>query len=1691
MAVGQALPTRFPCWCKAVYSWGGEVKGDLIEVLNAGDGSWWMGRLKRDRRMVGLFPSNFVELLSEDYQPWARNGSGGSFSRQSSVQEQPKPVPQKQKSMFRKPFTAYAAAGAPNPAAAARERLRAGGINSANGTVKTKSRGGHFTPSPLTTAMNDVMSSLQDMTTTQSNESPEQVPSPSNPWSPEAFDQVYQASAQKVRAQSAMDPDDDDDDEAPPDVNNYMQRMESRLRRMQQQEKNNGNDMLMDDDQGPTVPLKTASQRPGSSMGGIEQEVERKGSRLLRNRKSAYDIGRNALGRTFTSKTNSTTTTATTLTSNSTNRSLMSGHSATNMSATSAGSYYRKKFGKDRPKSLMNIKDTPGKGYGFDDGRPETPFTGVTYHSSHASQSRPSSSDQQQAVVSTPASDDPHPLGGLRQPKAKRSGFFRKMIDTAKTQAANARSTIDTISRPASRAASRAAGRSTSRAASRMDGPEQTGIEGGPTTHSANTSRDMGIGTVDWVQVRRDINRSNSLSKNERAERAERCQMMDYPVLNPIDILNESVQGDEGLDGLPITEPTDFSACSLSHVDKSARFINSIPLGTNPATLAQGYICRPYRSDIQRLRAIFTWVSERISWEEDFEGEMDPRHVLQSKRGCSEEIAMVVAEMCASVGMHAEVIRGYLKTPGEPLDLESVARPNHFWNAVIVEGEWRVMDCALAGPTHPKRMHYSTAGSSVAETWYFLARPMEICYSHVPLLPEQQHICPPQPHEVLMALPCATPTYFRHGLNVVNFDTSVLNLDNLEMAHIYIDVPEDVECVAEVEARCYSQDMDGDLFESGDVVKKPALAQAEWYGGQKRYTVKALLPTDGGQGVLKIYAGPRGLMHSNKLNPHNLAIGLPITHSGMNPPYSFLTLHPTPHAQRHDLYVAQPQCASLALNNTFVFCVRQHPSSLTKSPEPSPAMHGRSSPNPFARPTSAMSMQSISATGSNYTNPSQASSGSASSNSNKPAKLAIQTPSGKIIRLTRKIEHMSATSEADGTAWETVIKIGEKGTWRGLVLADRSARWSSQRAMMDAAIAEWQTRAEALKPLNLKQIEPHLLELDAHLTLRSHIVGYTLSDADTTVWKTIRENRVAHAFVKQDLMKSLCRWFRYIEEAYPQSVVVVSGGQGKEGTKGKKEGGKNDDANYDIGLQDVGDGTGIVTRFPPEPSGYLHIGHAKAALLNDYFAHEKYKGKLLLRFDDTNPTKEKQEFQDAIVEDCALLGIKPDSVSYTSDWFDQLYEMCVQAIKDGLAYADDTVQEKMRDERMNGIASARRDSSVEDNLARFEEMKKGNEEGLKWCIRAKMSVDDPNKAMRDPVIYRCNPQAHHRTGEKWKIYPTYDFCCPIVDALEGVTHALRTTEYNDRDAQYQWFIKNLKLRKVHNWGFARLNFVKTVLSKRKLTKIVDAGIVGGWDDPRMPTVRGVRRRGAVIPALREFILKQGPSKNIVNQDWFAFWATNKKHIEPTAARYTAIDDEGRVPVTIIGAREGITSEDKPKHAKYDLGTKKIVFSSSVLLEQADAQSFAQDEEITLMNWGNAIVRKITHSLNPVDIAKAGLTSEARTVTGLELELHLQGDVKKTSKKVTWLSKDQDLVPIELVDFDYLITKDKLEPEDTLEDFLNPSTETRTKALADCNVAELKVDDIVQFDRKGFFRIDRAFKHGEAVVAFQIPTGKSK
>jgi hypothetical protein len=496
-------------------------------------------------------------------------------------------------------------------------------------------------------------------------------------------------------------------------------------------------------------------------------------------------------------------------------------------------------------------------------------MTGITYHSSHDSNAQAPNTPSSSAppgFYDAAGSESAGVLGGLSTPKAKKSGFFKKMIDSAKTGAATARSTIST-SRPGSptKMTGFAGGLAASAVSSR---PQSAAAFTRPQSAHASIARDMGLGGgSDWVQVRRDINRSNTVSKNERVERAERCGMLDMVVMQPTDEFYAIVEGDEGLDGLPISEPTDFASCNLQHVDKNARFVNNVPGTTTVPALVQSFLCRPYRSDIQRLRAIFTWVSERIGWEEDFElaenGYVDTRRVISQHRGCSQEIAYLVAEMCGAVGLHAEIVRGYLKTPGELIEYDNAARPNHWWNAVIVDGEWRMMDTALANPTHAKRKLYSTVGSAASDTWYFLTRPTELCYTHVPLLPEQQHIVPPVPIEILMALPPTTPVYFQHGLSMADYCTSMLHLENLEMAQIQVVVPEDVECVAETEVTAFARDMDGDFFESGDVMKKPALAQAEWVNAQKRFTIKALLPGDEGQGVLKIYAGKRGLMVSS------------------------------------------------------------------------------------------------------------------------------------------------------------------------------------------------------------------------------------------------------------------------------------------------------------------------------------------------------------------------------------------------------------------------------------------------------------------------------------------------------------------------------------------------------------------------------------------------------------------------------------------------------------------------------------------------------------------------------------------------------------------------------------------------------------------------------------------------------------
>ncbi|KAK3326560.1 hypothetical protein B0H66DRAFT_573964 [Apodospora peruviana] len=1227
------LPTRFPCWVRAVYSWGGEskrdlgfIEGDLIECLNAGDGSWWTGRLWRDRRAIGVLPDNF--------RPTSRSTSP---MMPGSNTPSPKNTPQKSKT-FRRPFEAYAKAPhyttakipetykdgvprspdvgvgagrdpsapspmpfrapspaiqraaspapynmvsspapfhrAPSPAPfhrAPSPALYHGALSSApyiapspapynrapspapfrapspgpfpspspasfrassptpsyrpyrppqsqqpshemedddpppppppphrstmprhgsnasyddrfhtdisrqhsNASYDHQSTGYHtprmpspcppspgggvdgMTPSPLRDAMDDVMEQLDALGGAHhETQSPEPTP-PLDPWSPESFDMVHQRSRKKLREQrpqtsmgighhvdegyetysasggSSQDPTYHGihQEKKAPELSNYVERMESRLRNMRP----HSSSISQMDGAPPPPPKNHIHDRPKSSMGMMQDRPKSsmgmQSRPELRHKKSAYEVGREVLGRTFTTKTNSTSTTSASTASQSTNKSLMSGVSAGGISATSAGSLARKN--RNRAQSELGIRD-------MDMDRPETPFTGVTYHSSHAS-------GEQRSKSQLGFHDDViGGIGGLVQPKAKKQNFIKRILESAKTGVASTRGSIATAGAGSVQGSSVV--RSTPTAISSLS---NSPLASKPVR---DTAREMGLGSgVDWVQVRRDVNRSNSLSRNELVERRDRCQMLDYPALDPVDELYDSVEGDEAGDGMAVQEPTDYMAINLTQVDKNSRFIANLPPNTTAITLATTYVCRPYRSDVQRLRAIFTWVSEKICWEEDFEGEVDTRRVIQTKRGCAEEYAVLVLEMCAAVGLPCEVVRGYLKTPGEITDSSIVPRSNHWWNAVLVDNEWRMMDCCLASPSNPRRGLYSSHSNSSADPWWFLARPTEICWTHIPEHHAQQHVCPPIAHEVLLNLPCACPPYFKNGLHMVDYNTSLTRIEDLEMVHIKFNVPPDVEVAAEVEVRAYSRDSDGDFFESGDTVKKRALAQAEWFGGVKRYTVKALLPGDEGTGTLKVYAGKRGLMHSIKDIPHPIAFALPIIHTGENPPYEFVTRHPTPHAQRHDIYVVQPQCQRLALNNTFVFVIRQHPSSTDINPMTPSSNPGGTSPIPFVRPSSAMSMTSSSAAGSN---PSSTGSGS-----KKPAKLAIQTPGGKILRLMRKEDRrgmgvggrgtgMASEEDAgDGGTWETIIKCSERGVWRGLVLADRTARW--------CVFAEW------------------------------------------------------------------------------------------------------------------------------------------------------------------------------------------------------------------------------------------------------------------------------------------------------------------------------------------------------------------------------------------------------------------------------------------------------------------------------------------------------------------------------------------------------------------------------------------------------------------------------------------------------------
>lgn len=429
-------------------------------------------------------------------------------------------------------------------------------------------------------------------------------------------------------------------------------------------------------------------------------------------------------------------------------------------------------------------------------------------------------------------------------------------------------------------------------------------------------------------------------------------------------------------------------------------------------------------------------------------------------------------------------------------------------------------------------------------------------------------------------------------------------------------------------------------------------------------------------------------------------------------------------------------------------------------------------------------------------------------------------------------------------------------------------------------------------------------------------------------------------------------------------------------------------------------------------------------------------------------------------------------------------------IGEGLAYMDNTAQEVMQEQRMKLQESAHRSTAPEENLRLFEELLLGSAEGQGYCLRAKIDMSSVNGTMRDPVLYRFNDTPHHRTGQRFKAYPTYDFVCPIVDAIEGVTHALRTTEYNDRDEQYHWIQQAMRLRHVHILSFGKMNFVHTVLSKRKLTWFVEQGLVDSWFDPRFPTIQGCVRRGMNVDALKSFIISQGASRRVITMEWDKFWSENKKVLEESSPRYMGVSERGKVLLELSNVSEEVVEHSVQVHPqKPELGLRVMLRCSKVYVDQIDAATYKVGEEVTLLRWGNVTITSIVTSDDDVE----GEGDRSKTITKLTGTYDPSATNFSKTKKATWVAAVPQLVPCRLVEFGHLISKAKLGEDDLFQDFVNPHTREETQAWCDPCVGAVAAGEVIQLERKGFYRCDVPYGGGvdRPAVLFLIPDGKTK
>lgn len=505
----------------------------------------------------------------------------------------------------------------------------------------------------------------------------------------------------------------------------------------------------------------------------------------------------------------------------------------------------------------------------------------------------------------------------------------------------------------------------------------------------------------------------------------------------------------------------------------------------------------------------------------------------------------------------------------------------------------------------------------------------------------------------------------------------------------------------------------------------------------------------------------------------------------------------------------------------------------------------------------------------------------------------------------------------------------------------------------------------------------------------------------------------------------------------------------------------------------------VQTRFPPEPNGYLHIGHAKAIFINFYTA-EKYHGVCNLRFDDTNPGKEGTEYVNSIQEDIKWLGYDYPNVFYASDYFDDIYQKTVLLIKKGLAYVDDQNADEIRETRGTltepGTNSPYRDRSIEENLDLFTRMTNGEFADGEKVLRAKIDMASPNMNMRDPVLYRIAHAEHYRQGDKWCVYPMYDLAHPLEDAVEGVTHSLCSLEFENHRPLYNWVIENCEVPapKPRQIEFARLNLNYCVTSKRWCKYLVDNGYVDGWDDPRMVTVSGMRRRGFTPASIRAFCEKIGISKAYSMVDFGLLESCVRDDLNENAPRAMAVLHPLKVIVDNYpeGKTEKITVENHPKRP--EMGTHEVTFSKEIYIEQEDFM-LEPVKKYKRFFLGNEVRLKGAYlaTCTGVEANDDGSIDAIHVTYDPETKGGNAPDGRKVRGTIHWVSKE-DCFEAEVRLYDRLFNKENpTEGDGKLEDALNPnSLEVIPNALVEGSLRDAKPGDAFQFMRKGYYTVDK-------------------